>query len=221
MIPHDDRELLILAAKAAGITLVRWNDGGEPYSSGRGFILETGRLWNPLTNDGDALSLAVACGLVIDTTRPSSGEPFKAHHAARSGVIDRGSATRYAIVCAAGEVKDLNQEEKSPVDPVGVTAALAQLISGVESEIDPDWNCRSYHPALWRALKVARTALAESTRPGTTNPRTAAWMTPEGDRVVTELTMAGARKDGGAILSSLRAYSIPLVRSEAERPTSD
>jgi hypothetical protein len=34
----------------------------------------------------------------------------------------------------------------------------------------------------------------------------------EPDRVVPEQTMAGARKDGGAILSSLRGYSDPLVR---------
>lgn len=45
----------------------------------------------------------------------------------------------------------------------------------------------------------------------------AAWMTPEGDRVVTEATMTGARKDGGAILSSLRAYSIALVRADAQK----
>lgn len=42
-----------------------------------------------------------------------------------------------------------------------------------------------------------------------------AWMTPEGDRVVTAETMDGARKDGGASLSSLRPYTIALVRAEA------
>ncbi|MXN28738.1 hypothetical protein [Delftia sp. CH05] len=39
-----------------------------------------------------------------------------------------------------------------------------------------------------------------------------AWMTPEGDRVVTAETMDGARKDGGASLSSLRPYTVALVR---------
>jgi len=37
-----------------------------------------------------------------------------------------------------------------------------------------------------------------------------AWMTPEGDRVVTEATMASARKDGGAMLSSLRPFTVAL-----------
>ncbi|WP_289241989.1 hypothetical protein [Delftia sp.] len=37
-------------------------------------------------------------------------------------------------------------------------------------------------------------------------------MTPEGDRVVTAETMDGARKDGGASLSSLRPYTVALVR---------
>ncbi|WP_324622772.1 hypothetical protein [Delftia lacustris] len=41
----------------------------------------------------------------------------------------------------------------------------------------------------------------------------AAWMTPEGDRVVTAETMDGARKDGGASLSSLRPYTVALVRA--------
>ena len=41
----------------------------------------------------------------------------------------------------------------------------------------------------------------------------AAWMTPEGDRAVTEATMAGARKDGGAMLSSMRPYTVALVRA--------
>ena len=55
----SDRELLTLAAKAAGIEVAYWNDGSEPYSSGEGFILASNRIWNPLTYDGDALRLAV------------------------------------------------------------------------------------------------------------------------------------------------------------------
>jgi len=53
----SDKELLELAAKAAGQTVVRWNDGGEPYSSGQGFVLPGGRLWNPLISDGDEARL--------------------------------------------------------------------------------------------------------------------------------------------------------------------
>ncbi len=48
----------------------------------------------------------------------------------------------------------------------------------------------------------------------------AAWMTPEGDRVVPAATMAGARKDGGAMLSSLRPYTVALVRADARQDAS-
>lgn len=56
----SDRELLEKAAKAAGVELV--------FSA----MTETPRrlpdyeLWNPLTDDGDALRLAVKCGINID-----------------------------------------------------------------------------------------------------------------------------------------------------------
>ena len=97
---------------------------------------------------------------------------------------------------------------------IGADAALARLVAAVEAETDPDWDCNSYHPSLWSALDVARAALASAAQPAP-DAHVAAWMTPEGDRVVTEVTMAGARKDGGATLSSLRPYSIPLVRASA------
>jgi hypothetical protein len=42
-----------------------------------------------------------------------------------------------------------------------------------------------------------------------------AWMTPEGGRVVTEATMASARKDGGAMLSSMRPFSVALGKIAA------
>ena len=38
-----------------------------------------------------------------------------------------------------------------------------------------------------------------------------AWCTPERDRVITEITKAGARADGGAMLSSVQPYSEPLM----------
>lgn len=62
----EDRELLELAAKAAGVATTYWNDGQEPYSSGEGFILPTNRLWNPLTDDGDnrRLQVRLRLGLV-------------------------------------------------------------------------------------------------------------------------------------------------------------
>jgi len=54
-----DRELLELAAKAAGIRINYWaydNDDDSPS------VLESGGIWNPLTNYRDALRLAVAIG---------------------------------------------------------------------------------------------------------------------------------------------------------------
>ncbi len=46
-----------------------------------------------------------------------------------------------------------------------------------------------------------------------------AWMTQEGDRVTTAKTMNAARRDGGAMLTSLRSYSVALVRAAAPQPS--
>lgn len=69
---NADRELLKLAAKAAGIELAAWNDGTEPYSSGVGFILPNNRMWNPLTDDGDALGLVRTLKMTV-AFEPSRG----------------------------------------------------------------------------------------------------------------------------------------------------
>jgi len=57
-----DRELLELAAKAAGIKISQWSNAqaGGFLPGGRGDF------WNPLTDDGDALRLAVKLGLMLD-----------------------------------------------------------------------------------------------------------------------------------------------------------
>lgn len=52
----DDRRLLKLAAKAGGIGR---SLGGDFWSDARGM------LWDPLTDDGDALRLAVQCGIEV------------------------------------------------------------------------------------------------------------------------------------------------------------
>lgn len=105
----NDRELLELAAKAAGTDL-RWHDGwnGMPdLASIDGFV------WNPLTDDGDALRLAVklrldvmTCGrhakqdeiqvggAVVATTFQPIAHPYD----------DPLTATRRAIVRAAAEI---------------------------------------------------------------------------------------------------------------------
>lgn len=91
----DDRTLLELAAKAAGVATTYWNDGQEPYSSGKGFILPTNRLWNPLTNDGDALRLGVKLNL---------WEAIRTAHRLITNNVDIYEATRRAIVRAAAAI---------------------------------------------------------------------------------------------------------------------
>ena len=103
-----DRELLELAAKAAGVAGV--------VTNGRMVINEAGKVWNPLNSDGDALRLAVKLGLdvcieTLDLNEPHTHvvgflsehttKPFSAieyHHS------DSYAATRRAIVRAAAEI---------------------------------------------------------------------------------------------------------------------
>jgi len=56
-----DKEMLELAAKAAGICL-EWPSLPDIYPRD----LATHRPWNPLADDGDALRLAVKCVLLMD-----------------------------------------------------------------------------------------------------------------------------------------------------------
>ena len=73
-----DRELLELAAKAAGIEHL----SGEYYVSGPElWDIERKRWWRPLTNDGDALRLAAKLSMRIDTC------------------VNTGCAARYGIDC--------------------------------------------------------------------------------------------------------------------------
>ena len=86
-----DRELLELAAKAAGIEGY-WESGvvwyKNPFGDAAGF--------NPLNSDGDALRLAVRC-LPFYTLQYSS-EDYE--HCSQDGY----AATRRAIVRAAAEI---------------------------------------------------------------------------------------------------------------------
>lgn len=97
-----DRELLELAAKAAGIELF-WHSGWNLL-----VIERTHRAWNPLTDDGDALRLAVKLG--IDLMHTNIHEP-KVHAMAdwevevvEDSIEDPYAATRRAIVRAAAEI---------------------------------------------------------------------------------------------------------------------
>ena len=94
----NDRELLELAAKAAG----------EPYfehAPEGGLYLSNGEDWNPLTEDGDAFRLAVRLLFEIDMGRGC----VAIRHSTGIKILeafnhDPYAATRRAIVRAAAEI---------------------------------------------------------------------------------------------------------------------
>jgi CRP-like cAMP-binding protein len=103
-----DRELLELAAKAAGYELTQWPD--EDFL--RAEVEPNWRpKWNPLADDGDALRLAVK--LRMDLTQMTTAGRQQVLRVLGPGSIDRTyeiaeddpyAATRRAIVRAAAEV---------------------------------------------------------------------------------------------------------------------
>ena len=101
-----DRELLELAAKAAGIEIDWDGDKALVVQLFRGH-LKNWFDWNPLEDDGDALRLAVKLNLqliVIDygsSARVASGKRW---HGERPSKGDKCEATRRAIVRAAAEI---------------------------------------------------------------------------------------------------------------------
>jgi hypothetical protein len=107
-----DKDLLELAAKAAGIR-IRWHSDG--YYGPTMEIMEDeagGPPWNPLTDDGDALRLAVKLGLEIYYADNGGGFSYASYEEAdrvtRYAVEPHGTdscaATRRAIVRAASEI---------------------------------------------------------------------------------------------------------------------
>ncbi|WP_143484569.1 hypothetical protein [Pseudomonas aeruginosa] len=79
----NDRELLELAARAAGVK-ARWfrvnqwrQVGGHKMQTGQEDVFGThhSKPWNPLTNDGDALRLAVLLNLDGDSMRTWTPSP--------------------------------------------------------------------------------------------------------------------------------------------------
>ena len=96
----NDRELLELAAKAAGIHLT-W--GGPDKDMPR--RTDTLDLWIPHTDDGDALRLAVNLRISVsigkDVVEAYIGQSDGKLEASKSNLL---SATRLAIVRAAAEI---------------------------------------------------------------------------------------------------------------------
>lgn len=104
-----DKELLELSAKAAGIT---WHGDGSD-SGDMIVMMPFTRVWNPLTNDGDALRLAVKLGLWIDLTNYDGSDEICVGWSSNDQALefkmeapgsDVYAATRRAIVQAAAEI---------------------------------------------------------------------------------------------------------------------
>lgn len=108
-----DKELLELAAKAAGFENMKWTGGClvKKYDPSKPDN-ETGCIgpdWNPLTDDGDALRLAVKLQIIVGRyDNYVNAAPL--HDGAKEIVIwnhnekDPYAATRRAIVRAAAEI---------------------------------------------------------------------------------------------------------------------
>ena len=96
----SDRELLELAAKAAGMTFGAWRDDVGAFIY---FDAEPGILyWNPLTIDRDAFRLAVKLGLIVEP-----GQAWVSKHGPMRGedvLPCPYAATRRAIVRAAADI---------------------------------------------------------------------------------------------------------------------
>ncbi|MFT0546973.1 hypothetical protein ACMHYO_11595 [Allopusillimonas ginsengisoli] len=106
----SDRELLELAAKAAGLPVDMTNEGGIGwFACGKSDDGET-VWWNPLKSDGDALRLAVDldlnvfhaanCAYAMSSENDESNEQRVSY----AGAGDKYKATRIAIVRAAAEI---------------------------------------------------------------------------------------------------------------------
>ena len=115
-----DRELLELAAKAARMELdytIRPDKKAFYHSERNALALVDGGWFAPLTDDGDALRLAVKLGLAVsidsveqetwahhEQAFKGSSEKWKCCPTSNNGDEDGYAATRRAIVRAAAEI---------------------------------------------------------------------------------------------------------------------
>lgn len=112
-----DRELLELAAKAAGYVIVSYTDDGGAWVYQQG-VPQNGDgeypifKWNPRDNDGDSMRLAVKLKLHVGINPGNmvfclptySDKPRVNESCERDGVQDPYAATRRAIFRAAAEI---------------------------------------------------------------------------------------------------------------------
>ena len=99
-----DRELLELAAKAAGIENFGFNGNGSLCTDPVDYIP-----WNPLTDDGDALRLAVKLEMLVHVetcyyATACNDDVSMTEHIGNDGRGCIYAATRRAIVRAAAEI---------------------------------------------------------------------------------------------------------------------
>ena len=105
----NDRELLEMAAKAAKITHEGLDDPDDETS---GLWVSWATSWNPLTDDGDALRLAVNLGLLVYVFHDPAMTCIRLPGDRIGGKYDEVemhgndpyAATRRAIVRAAAEI---------------------------------------------------------------------------------------------------------------------
>jgi hypothetical protein len=119
----SDKELLELAAEAAGMDHMRWAgasglhrmlDPSRPKTTG-----SIGPTWNPLTDDGDALRLAVKLNMEVRVDYMTDSTIVTSHEQGRYDYVQRAmedhgadpyAATRRAIVRAAASIRRAGKE---------------------------------------------------------------------------------------------------------------
>ena len=114
----NDKTLLELAAKAAGFIVGLGVVNADDDFIGI-YVQHDRRikhvLWNPLTNDGDALRLAVRLGFRIDIEYQYDGEQgytwIEQGEITEYHVGDPYAATRRAIVRAAAAIAEQGEKE--------------------------------------------------------------------------------------------------------------
>lgn len=105
-----DKELLEMAAKAHGLKVDRFSECGHYI-----YTPSLGKWWSPLMDDGDALRLAVALGIIINPDKleersiaewGDAEQRIRYWHGLNN--IGAGAATRYAITAAAADIGKSN-----------------------------------------------------------------------------------------------------------------
>lgn len=133
----NDRELLEAAAKAAGIEnamLLNEDDGAGWYCK-----IGKGKYWRPLTDDGDALRLAVKLGIDLRPREFGSDAACLPEGITVRQLGEPEESARRAIVLVAAEIGGL-----LTLPPVGAR----RIESSVQNKSDPEQS-------IWMAAGFA------------------------------------------------------------------